>query len=100
MYMCSCRAVTDGQIRKEVENGCPTWKDLVHRTEVATQCGTCARDAKALFDDLKAKRDQALKEEKLKEEKLKEEKPLNAKGGCSCPCNSLCCPEKGTSSVS
>ncbi len=57
MYMCSCHAVTDGQIKKEVVTGCPTWKALTIRTGVGTQCGTCARDAKALFDRLKKERE-------------------------------------------
>jgi bacterioferritin-associated ferredoxin len=65
MYMCSCHAVTDGQIRKEVEGDCPTWKELVHRTKVSTQCGTCARDAKALFDELKRKRNEQAREKPL-----------------------------------
>lgn len=54
MYICSCKVVTDGQIKKEVEKGCSTWKELVHRTRVSTQCGTCGRGAKALFDKLKS----------------------------------------------
>ena len=59
MYICICRAVTDGHIRRAVENGCPTWKELVNRTQVCTQCGSCGRIAKELFDRLENEKQQS-----------------------------------------
>jgi bacterioferritin-associated ferredoxin len=51
MYICSCHAVTDGRIRKAAQTGeAKTWKELTRLTGCGTQCGTCARDAKAIFD--------------------------------------------------
>jgi bacterioferritin-associated ferredoxin len=51
MYICSCHAVTDGRIRKAAQTGeAKTWKELTRLTGCATQCGTCAIDAKAIFD--------------------------------------------------
>jgi bacterioferritin-associated ferredoxin len=51
MYICSCHAVTDGRIRKAAQTGeAKTWKELTRLTGCSTQCGTCARDAKAIFD--------------------------------------------------
>jgi bacterioferritin-associated ferredoxin len=51
MYVCCCKAVTDHQIVDLVRSGTTkTWKGLIKQTCVATQCGICARTAKACFD--------------------------------------------------
>jgi bacterioferritin-associated ferredoxin len=51
MYVCCCKAVTDHQIVDLVNSGTTkTWRELVKQTCVATQCGICARTAKACFD--------------------------------------------------
>jgi len=58
MYICSCHAVTDGQIKRCVnDEGVCTWKELMKKTKVGTQCGTCAKFAFALFKELKAAKD-------------------------------------------
>ena len=51
MYICSCHAVTDGRIRKAAQAGeAKTFRELARLTGCSTQCGICARDAKAIFD--------------------------------------------------
>lgn len=51
MYICSCRAVTDGAIRKAVmEGGIRRFRDLAKSTGVSTQCGICGKYAKEVFD--------------------------------------------------
>jgi len=60
MYICSCHAVTDGQIKREVnDQGICTWRELMKKTKVGTQCGTCAKFAFALFKELQAAKDKA-----------------------------------------
>ncbi len=60
MYICSCHAVTDGQIKRCVNDGSVcTWRELMKETKVGTQCGTCAKHAFALFKELKAAKDKA-----------------------------------------
>lgn len=59
MYICSCFAVTDHQIRDAVKDGVKTWKSLTKQLKCSTNCGTCAQGAKAIFDQaLSAKREQ------------------------------------------
>ena len=55
MYICSCHAVTDGQIKKAVEDGTKTFRQLCRELRCCTQCGICARYAKEVFDEAKAK---------------------------------------------
>jgi len=50
MYICICNAVNDKAIRKAVDDGVNSWKELVRNLNVATQCGRCAIEAKSLFD--------------------------------------------------
>ncbi len=50
MYVCLCKAVTDGQIREAVAGGCASMKQLAKELGVATQCGKCGLDAKALIE--------------------------------------------------
>lgn len=49
MYICSCHAVTDGAIRAHIKSGTKTFAQLAKQTGIATQCGICGRQAKALF---------------------------------------------------
>lgn len=49
MYICSCHAVTDGAIRAAIKSGTNTFAQLAKLTGIATQCGICGRQAKALF---------------------------------------------------
>jgi bacterioferritin-associated ferredoxin len=51
MYVCVCRAVTDGQIRECVGEGPCSMRELRLRLGVASQCGRCAHHAKELIRD-------------------------------------------------
>ncbi|NIR61872.1 MAG: bacterioferritin [Gammaproteobacteria bacterium] len=46
MYVCICRAVTDGQIQAAVDDGAASVGDLRRMLGVGGQCGRCARAAK------------------------------------------------------
>lgn len=48
MYVCICRAVTDEQIRSEIQNGACSLGEVCQRLGVATGCGRC-RDFAAEF---------------------------------------------------
>lgn len=51
MYVCVCKAVTDGQIREAVDQGCCTMRCLRNELGVATQCGRCAVTAREVLDE-------------------------------------------------
>lgn len=42
MYVCVCRAVTDGQIREAAQSGARTLQDLRRDLGVTSDCGRCA----------------------------------------------------------
>ena len=42
MYVCRCKAVTDGQIRQLVDEGARSWSEVRKQTGCGTQCGKCA----------------------------------------------------------
>ncbi|HEY9757369.1 MAG TPA: (2Fe-2S)-binding protein [Oculatellaceae cyanobacterium] len=95
MYICSCHAVTDGQIRKAVDGGISRWKDLVHVLHCSTQCGICGKEAKSLF-------------EKLLQERLEREKAIKPQvvDGSETACSSSsagpacsACPKRATSAI-
>ena len=50
MYVCICRGVTDGDIRRAVEDGCESFSELKAETGVSMQCGTCRRLAQVEFE--------------------------------------------------
>lgn len=52
MIVCSCKVVSDHQIKNTAVNGYK-WKKLVRETGLATICGTCARHSKSIFDKAK-----------------------------------------------
>lgn len=56
MYICICRAVTDGQIKEAAEKGTKNFRDLCKKLDCCNQCGTCARSAKEIFDQAKQNR--------------------------------------------
>lgn len=51
MYICSCHAVTDSQIKEAVESGTETFRDLCKQLKCCTNCGICAVHAKEIFDE-------------------------------------------------
>ena len=50
MYICICQAVTDGAIRKAVEAGASSFRDLSVETGCGRQCGSCVRQARDIMD--------------------------------------------------
>lgn len=50
MYVCLCHAVTDKDIKRAVEEGACTMRDLRNGLQVATQCGRCGQCAKACLN--------------------------------------------------
>ncbi|GAA3910895.1 hypothetical protein GCM10022228_22520 [Halomonas cibimaris] len=48
MYVCMCKGVTDHQIRREVDSGARSFRDVREATGCATQCGKCACMAKTI----------------------------------------------------
>jgi bacterioferritin-associated ferredoxin len=52
MYICICKRVTDGQIRKAVEEqGVRNLRTLRRELGACDQCGKCAPDAKQIIND-------------------------------------------------
>lgn len=51
MYVCVCKAVTDGHIREAVNQGCCSMRELRNELGVATQCGRCAVTAREVLDE-------------------------------------------------
>lgn len=54
MYICSCYAVTDGQIKESVASGTETFRKLCQELKCCTNCGICAVHAKEVFDEARA----------------------------------------------
>ncbi|BBD78858.1 (2Fe-2S)-binding protein [Aerosticca soli] len=51
MYICLCRAVTDRDIRRAVDEGARSFAQLQERTGCSTCCGCCSADARACLDE-------------------------------------------------
>ncbi len=43
MYICVCKAVTDNQIRKAINEGACTMRDLSQDLGIVKQCGKCGK---------------------------------------------------------
>ncbi|MEI7968087.1 MAG: bacterioferritin-associated ferredoxin [Betaproteobacteria bacterium] len=56
MYVCLCEGVTDSQIRRAVEGGMCTMRQLQDELGVARNCGRCACYARSLLDESLAAR--------------------------------------------
>lgn len=48
MYVCLCKGVSDKAIRRSVEEGARSWREVQRETGCGTQCGKCARMGKAI----------------------------------------------------
>ncbi|TNC91382.1 (2Fe-2S)-binding protein [Thalassolituus sp.] len=53
MYVCICKGVTDRDIVAAAEQGATRMSQLKECTGLGSQCGKCARDAKAIFNEAK-----------------------------------------------
>ncbi|MFO1417214.1 MAG: (2Fe-2S)-binding protein [Methylotetracoccus sp.] len=60
MYVCICKAVTDGHIREAVRQGCCTSGDLARCFGAGRDCGKCRGELKSLLQVLKAERPEAV----------------------------------------
>ena len=50
MYVCICNAVTDKQIRRAARQGTESLSELRERLGVASNCGSCADQARQILD--------------------------------------------------
>lgn len=50
MYVCVCKAVTDGQIKQAIDNGVSSRRQLFHCFGVGGDCGKCNKLVKELLD--------------------------------------------------
>jgi len=50
MFVCLCKAVTDTQIKRAVENGANSFSDIRAELGVATQCCKCVPEAREIVD--------------------------------------------------
>jgi len=48
MYVCICKGVSDHRIRRVVEEGARSWREVQAETGCGTQCGKCACEGKLL----------------------------------------------------
>ena len=51
MYVCVCHAVTDRDIREEVERGASSLFDVQCRLPVGSCCGRCEETARQVIDE-------------------------------------------------
>lgn len=51
MYVCVCKAVTDGQVREAVSQGCCSLRELRIELGVGAQCGRCLPLAREVLDE-------------------------------------------------
>lgn len=51
MYVCICKGVTDKQIRREIDNGATSMRDLSQKLGVATCCGVCGMCARSMLKE-------------------------------------------------
>lgn len=51
MYICICKAVTDGQIRSAVQDGVTSMSGLRKSLGCTGQCGKCSKHVKQIRDE-------------------------------------------------
>ena len=51
MYVCLCKGVTDSDIRRAVDHGASSFREVRTQLGVSTQCGKCARLARAVAEE-------------------------------------------------
>ncbi|MGY5453280.1 bacterioferritin-associated ferredoxin [Agarivorans sp. MS3-6] len=50
MFVCLCHGITEKQIQEAVQQGCESLTDVREKHGVASQCGKCAKMAKAIIN--------------------------------------------------
>ena len=48
MYVCLCKGITDGDIKRSMDEGAGSFREVRERLGVSTVCGSCACVAKEL----------------------------------------------------
>ncbi|HEX7026055.1 MAG TPA: (2Fe-2S)-binding protein [Gammaproteobacteria bacterium] len=51
MYICICKAVTEDQVHRVIDQGAARLRDLQIQLGVATQCGACAGCARSILSE-------------------------------------------------
>ncbi len=51
MYICVCKAVTDTQIKRAINEGACTRRQLYQCTGAGDVCGKCNRDIRQMLDE-------------------------------------------------
>ncbi|GAA0656706.1 hypothetical protein GCM10010193_04110 [Kitasatospora atroaurantiaca] len=51
MYVCMCHAVTEDQVKKQIENGADTPRRIAKGCKAGTDCGSCVRRIQALLGE-------------------------------------------------
>jgi len=51
MYVCVCKAVTDTQIKRAIDNGICTRRQLFQCLGVGADCGKCNKHVRELLDE-------------------------------------------------
>ena len=54
MFVCLCKGITDTQIREAAVAGCDSLRELRAEMGVGSQCGKCAREARAIIRETRA----------------------------------------------
>ncbi|SDB21188.1 bacterioferritin-associated ferredoxin [Pseudidiomarina indica] len=62
MYVCLCKGVTDKTIRRAVDHGVSSMRELRQEFGVGGQCGCCTQCAKDVLNDAIAARNTSLLE--------------------------------------
>lgn len=55
--VCNCMSVTNGDIKKAVEDGVSNLEEVLEATGAGTVCGSCLEDVRHLLDFFTSKRD-------------------------------------------
>lgn len=51
MYVCLCKGVTDHDIKRAVNEGATSFREVQQQLAVSTQCGKCARLARSIVQE-------------------------------------------------
>ncbi|MFF2039221.1 bacterioferritin-associated ferredoxin [Kitasatospora sp. NPDC058170] len=51
MYVCMCHAVTEAQVKKEIDAGANTPRQIAKGCKAGTDCGSCVRRIQALLGE-------------------------------------------------
>lgn len=51
MYVCVCKAVSDNRIKRMVEEGVTTLREISRETALGTCCGKCVPAARAVLSE-------------------------------------------------